>query len=217
VVPTFANGCGMQSHLSSTGDAPQLIVSFVAPSPPPALPGASYVAAITATFTVAGDVSSFNEIAFKNRLATQMNVSPSVIRLVVYSASVGVQATITYPSPAAASAAATTLAATPPAALTAALGVFVLTVTNVAPTVIVVAPPPPPFNSGSGAGVSQGVVIGVAVGVPLFVLLVAIIVCTFKLRQKKATTIVKAIPTTTINNPVAQSSATSGVEMKDAI
>ncbi len=217
VVPTFSNGCGMQSHLSTTGDAPQLIVSLVAPSPPPALPGASYVAAIRATFTVAGDVSSFNENAFKNRLATQMNVSPSVIRLVVYSASVGVQATITYPSPAAASAAATTLAATPPAALTAALGVTVLTVTNVAPTVIVVAPPPPPFNSGSGAGVSQGVVIGVAVGVTAFVLLVAIIVCTFKLRQKKATTIVKAIPTTTINNPIAQSSATSGVEMKDAI
>ena len=64
---------------------------------------------------------------------------------------------------------------------------------------------------------SSSVVIGVAVGVgvPLFVLLVAIIVCTFKLRQKKATTIVKAIPTTTINNPVAQASA--GVEMKDAI
>jgi hypothetical protein len=61
------------------------------------------------------------------------------------------------------------------------------------------------------------VVIGVAVGVTAFVLLVAIIVCTFKLRQKKATTIVKAIPTTTINNPIAQSSATSGVEMKDAI
>jgi hypothetical protein len=222
VVPTFANGCGMQSHLSSTGDAPQLIVSFVAPSPPPALPGASYVAAITATFTVAGDVSSFNEIAFKDALATQMNVSPSVIRLVVYSASVGVQATITYPSPAAASAAATTLAATPVANLTAALGVTVLTVANVAPKVIVVAPPPPPsgslaLNAGSGAGVSQGVVIGVAVGVTAFVLLVAIIVCTFKLRQKKATTIVKAIPTTTINNPVAQSSATSGVEMKDAI
>jgi hypothetical protein len=84
--------------------------------------------------------------------------------------------------------------------------------------------PAPPFNSGSqalsagsGAGVSQGVVIGVAVGVTAFVLLVAIIVCTFKLRQKKATTIVKAIPTTTINNPIAQSSATSGVEMKDAI
>jgi hypothetical protein len=55
------------------------------------------------------------------------------------------------------------------------------------------------------------------VGVTAFVLLVAIIVCTFKLRQKKATTIVKAIPTTTINNPIAQSSATSGVEMKDAI
>jgi hypothetical protein len=181
-------------------------------------PDARYVAAITATFTVAGDVSSFNRNAFRNNLATQLGVSPSAITLNVFSASVGVEATITYPSPAAASAGATTLARTP-AVLSAALGVTVLTVANVAPTVVAVAPPPPapPPPAGSGAGVSQGVVIGVAVGVTAFVLLVAIIVCTFKLRQKKATTIVKAIPTTTINNPIAQSSATSGVEMKDAI
>ena len=254
VVPTFANGCGMQSHLSTTGEAPQLIVSLVAfprappsppsppasppspPSPPaspprppprpppPLLPGASYVAAITATFTVAGDVSSFDQNAFKNRLATRLGVFSSAISLSVTSASVAVAATILYPSPAAASTAAATLAATTPAALSAALGVTVQAVANVAPTTVAVAPPPPPFNSGSlalnagsGAGVSQGVVIGVAVGVTAFVLLVAIIVCTFKLRQKKATTIVKAIPTTTINNPIAQSSATSGVEMKDAI
>ena len=227
VVPTFANGCGMQSHLSTTGEAPQLIVSLVAlprPPPPPLPAGEVYVAAITATFTVAGDVSSFDRNAFKNRLAAQMNVSPSVITLFVYSASVGVQATITYPSPASASAAATSLAATTPADLTAALGVTVQTIANVALTTVAVPAPAPPFNSGSlalnagsGAGVSQGVVIGVAVGVTAFVLLVAIIVCTFKLRQKKATTIVKAIPTTTINNPIAQSSATSGVEMKDAI
>ena len=227
VVPTFANGCGMQSHLSTTGDAPQLIVSLVAlprPPPPPLPAGEVYVAAITATFTVAGDVSSFDRNGFKNALATQMNVSPSVITLVVYSASVGIQATITYPSPAAASAAATTLAATTPAALSAALGVTVQNIANVAPTTVAVPAPAPPFNSGnqalnagSGAGVSSSVVIGVAVGVTAFVLLVAIIVCNFKLRQKKATTIVKAIPTTTINNPIAQSSATSGVEMKDAI
>ena len=182
------------------------------------LPDARFVAAITATFTVAGDVSSFDRNAFKNALAAQMNVFPSAITLVVYTASVGIQATITYPSPAAASAAATTLAATPPAALSTALGVTVLTVANVAPTTIAVpAPAPPALSAGSGAGVEQGVVIGVAVGVTAFVLLVAIIVCNFKLRQKKATTIVKAIPTTTINNPIAQSSATSGVEMKDAI
>ena len=107
------------------------------------LPGTSYVAAITATFTVAGDVSSFDQNAFKNRLATQMNVFPAAISLVVYSASVGVQATITYPSLAAANAGATTLARTP-AVLSAALGVTVLTVANVAPTIIVAPPPPPP-------------------------------------------------------------------------
>ena len=185
------------------------------------LPGASYVAALTATFTVAGDVSSFDQNAFKNRLATQMGVFPSAITLVVYTASVGIQATIVYPSQAAANDGATKFVNT--ASLSAALGVTVLTVANVASTVIAVAPPPPLFNDGSqalsAAGVSSSVVIGVAVGVgvPLFVLLVAIIVFTFKLRQKKATTIVKAIPTTTINNPIAQSSATSGVEMKDAI
>ena len=57
------------------------------------------------------------------------------------------------------------------------------------------------------------IVVGVAVGLPSFVICVAIIVCNFKRRQKKATTIVKAIPTTTIKDPVAQASATSGVEL----
>jgi len=38
-----------------------------------------------------------------------------------------------------------------------------------------------------------------------------------QIKGKKASTIVKAIPTTTIANPVAQASATTGVEMKDAI
>jgi hypothetical protein len=73
------------------------------------------------------------------------------------------------------------------------------------------------ITGGGGSGVSTGVVVGVAVGVPSFVICVAIIMCNFKRRQKKASTIVKAIPTTTINNPEAQSSATSGVEMNVAI
>jgi len=134
---------------------------------------------------------------------------------------------------------ATLLAATPAANFTAALGVTVQAVSNIAPTSVAVtmpSPAPPPYipgvivnadgtlsinpnliTGGGGSGVSTDVVVGVAVGVPSFVICVAIIVCNFKRRQKKASTIVKAIPTTTINNPVAQSSATSGVEMKDAI
>jgi hypothetical protein len=114
------------------------------PPRPPLSPDARYVAAITATFTVAGDVSSFNRNAFRDALATQLGVSPSVITLNVFSASVGVEATITYPSPAAASVAATTLAATPAATLSAALGVTVQAVANVAPTVITVVASPPP-------------------------------------------------------------------------
>jgi hypothetical protein len=116
------------------------------PPRPPLSPEARYVAAITATFTVAGDVSSFNRNAFRDNLATQLGVSPSAITLNVYSASVGVEATITYPSPAAASVAATTLAATPAATLSAALGVTVQAVANVAPTVITVVASPPPAS-----------------------------------------------------------------------
>ena len=209
------------------------------PPRPPLSPGSRVLAAITATFTVAGDVTSFNQNAFRNALATLMGVSPSVITLSVTSASVSVTATITYPTQAAASAVATLLAATPAANFTAALGVTVQAVSNIAPTSVAVtmpSPAPPPYipgvivnadgtlsinpnliTGGGGSGVSTGVVVGVAVGVPSFVICVAIIVCNFKRRQKKASTIVKAIPTTTINNPVAQSSATSGVEMKVAI
>jgi hypothetical protein len=209
------------------------------PPRPPLSPGSRVLAAITATFTVAGDVTSFNQNAFRNALATLMGVSPSVITLSVTSASVSVIATITYPTQAAASAVATLLAATPAANFTAALGVTVQAVSNIAPTSVAVtmpSPAPPPYipgvivnadgtlsinpnliTGGGGSGVSTGVVVGVAVGVPSFVICVAIIMCNFKRRQKKASTIVKAIPTTTINNPVAQSSATSGVEMKVAI
>ena len=76
-------------------------------------------------------------------------------------------------------------------------------------------PAPPPYIPGVivNADGTLSIVVGVAVGVPSFVICVAIIVCNFKRRQKKATTIIKAIPTTTINNPVAQASATSGVEL----
>jgi hypothetical protein len=109
------------------------------------------MAAITATFTVAGDVASFNQNAFRNALATLMGVSPSVITLSVTSASVSVTATITYPTQAAASAVATLLAATPAANFTAALGVTVQAVSNIAPTSVAVtmpSPAPPPYIPG---------------------------------------------------------------------
>jgi len=109
-------------------------------------PGARFVAAITATFTVLAEVSSFNRNAFQNALATLMSVLPSAITLDISAGSVVVQTTITYPSSAAADTAVTTLAAKNTATLSTALGVNVQAVANVAQTVIIVhaSPPPPP-------------------------------------------------------------------------
>jgi hypothetical protein len=109
-------------------------------------PGARFVAAITATFTVAGQVSSFNRNAFQNALATLMSVLPSAITLDISAGSVVVQTTITYPSSAAAITAVVTLAAKNTTTLSKALGVIVEAVANVAQTVIIVhaSPPPPP-------------------------------------------------------------------------
>jgi len=63
VVPTFANGCGMQSHLSSTGDAPQLLVSFVRspspPSPPPLLPPPPFDSFPSISYAFNGENSSY--------------------------------------------------------------------------------------------------------------------------------------------------------------
>ena len=181
---------------------------------------------------MAGDVSSFNQNAFKDALATQMGVSPSAITLSVTSASVAVTATIVYPTQGAAQNAATTLANTSTVTLSAALGVTVQAVANIAPTSVAVtipSPAPPPDGyipgvllndgtmsifgnllSGVGSGVSTGVAIGVAVGVPLFVICVVFILCNFKRRQKKARVPVKAT-----NITVVQASAESGFEMED--
>jgi hypothetical protein len=77
VVPTFANGCGMQSHLSSTGDAPQLLVSFVrAPSPPspPPLPPpmtcgpSTFLDSITNQCVIACDTSTGRRMATEEPL-----------------------------------------------------------------------------------------------------------------------------------------------------
>jgi hypothetical protein len=201
--------------------------------PPPLSPGNRYIAAITASFTVAGDVSSFNQNAFKDALATQMGVSPSAITLSVTSASVAVIATIVYPTQGAAQNAATTLAHTSTATLSAALGVTVQAVANIAPTSVAVtmpSPAPPPYIprvllnaddgtmsiignllSGVGSGVSTGVAIGVAVGVPLFVICVVIIVCNLKRRQKKVRMPVKA----TIIIEAQASAESAGFEMED--
>jgi serine/threonine protein kinase len=134
-------------------------------------PDARFVAAITATFTVAGDVSSFNLNAFRDNLARTLSVLPAAITIYIYAASVGIQATITYPSSAAASAAATSLDATPTATLSAALGVTVQAVDNVAATVIAVAASPPPADAAGvrAAGLTAasdpaGAIIGGVVG-----------------------------------------------------
>ena len=177
-------------------------------------------------------MSSFNQNAFRDALATQMGVSPSAITLSVTSASVAVIATIVYPTEGAAQNAATTLAHTSTATLSAALGVTVHAVANIAPTSIAVtipSPAPPPYIPGvllnaDGtmsiignllSGVGSGVSTGVAIGVPLFVICVVIIVCNLKRRQKKVLMPVKAIPTAATKIPVAQASAESGFEMED--
>ena len=159
------------------------------PPRPPLSPAARFVAAITATFTVEGDVSSFNQIAFKNALATRMNVLPSEITLYVYSASVGVQAIITYPSSADASAAATSLAATPPATLSTALGVTVQAVANVAPTVIAVAASPPPADLTVAASLTvasdpAGAIIGGVVGGAALLVSIALALFYFRNQNK---------------------------------
>jgi len=72
VVPNFGDGCGMQSHLSTTGDAPQLIVSLAALSPPPSPPPlpppmtcgpSTYFDSITNQCVIACDASSGRRMA----------------------------------------------------------------------------------------------------------------------------------------------------------
>ena len=100
-------------------------------------------------------MSSFNQAAFRDALATQMGVSPSAIMLAVTAASVAVTATITYPTPAAAMAAATMLAATPASTLSAALGIYVRAVGNVALTLVAPPPSPPPPSPPSRPTLAQ--------------------------------------------------------------
>jgi hypothetical protein len=107
------------------------------------------VAAVLVTFTIAGDISSFNataQLAFRTRLASQFSsVTADQISLNVTAASLSVAASIVVQSTAAASAAANTLNTMSLTNLTSALGVTVQSVTSA--TVIILtfpAPSPPP-------------------------------------------------------------------------
>jgi hypothetical protein len=184
------------------------------------------------SFVLSGTVSDYGvaaQTALRDAVAANAGVSPADVTIRITAASVNVQSTIaTYSTAAAATVqAAITNPATGMMASTAALlaelqktnlpvlqQAFVVSApavkTEIAPSA---APPTTTDNS------TQGIIIGVAVGASVIVVLaVCCVVFMYKqIKGKKASTIVKAIPTTTIANPVAQASATTGVEMKDAI
>ena len=101
------------------------------------------------TFTIAGDISSFDEPAFQTALAAQFDgVRPNDIELQVFSASIIVKARIILPSAAAADAASTMLSSNGTAVLSAALSLPVERVTRVVVSYeAFVAPSPPPPSS----------------------------------------------------------------------
>ena len=208
------------------------IICFNALVPPPRAPPPPPLAAtVVVSFVLSGAVSDYGvaeRTALRNAVATNAGVSPADVTITITAASVNVQSTIaTYSTAAAATVqAAITNPTTGMMASTAALRA-VLQATSLpvlsnaiiesAPTVtteIIIGAP-----SATTDKATQGIIIGVSVGASVIVVLaVCCVVYMFKMMKgKKASTIVKAIPTTTIANPVAQSSATTGVEMKDKI
>ena len=201
-----------------------------APSPPP------LAATVVVSFVLSGTVSDYGvaeRTALRNAVAANAGVPPAAVTITITAASVNVQSTIaTYSTAAAATvqAAITNPTTGMMASTTALLAVLrntslpVLSSATIesAPTVttvIALSPPPIGAPSADPDKATQGIIIGVAVGASVIVVLAFFcVVYMFKMMKgKKASTIVKAIPTTTIANPVAQSSATTGVEMKDKI
>jgi len=211
----------------NSGNRGGFIICFNAPPPPPPL-----AATVVVTFMLSGTVDQYGDAertALRNAVAANARVPPADVTIEITAASVNVRSLIaTYSTAAAATVqAAITNPATGMMASTAALRA-VLQATSLpvlqqativsAPTVkteIAPSAAPPTTTDNS----TQGIIIGVAVGASVIVVLaVCCVVFMYKkIKGKKASTIVRAIPTTTIANPVAQASATTGVEMKDAI
>ena len=140
-----------------------------------------------------------------------------------------------------ANAAANVLAATPIATLSAELSAATGTQVNVVGIIsvsvatgvlvpLVVAPPPPsppppspsppPPSNPPPLAVETSGSIGIIIGVIVGVVLALVLALVFMRRRRTQTKSVTAKPTVAapaVQNPVAQASATSGVEMKDAI
>jgi hypothetical protein len=188
------------------------------------------------SFVLSGTVSDYGvaaQTALRDAVAANAGVSPADVTIRITAASVNVQSTIaTYSTAAAATDQAaitnpTTGMMASPAALRAVLQATSLPVLQNATVVsapTVTTEIAPIIGAPSGAltttdKATQGIIIGVAVGASVIVVLaVCGVFFMYKgMKGKKSSTIVKAIPTTTIANPVAQASATTGVEMKDAI
>lgn len=151
---------------------PPLVVS--APTPPPPLPPGTYQVEVTVTFTLQGDLSSFDAEAFRLRLLQQTEAIE--ISLEVSAGSVVVAANLLMASMSAASAAQTYLSSSYNT-LSSALGVTVQQVsfaniqqTLVAspppPTPILSPPPPPPSPSSTPSSSSPvGAIVGGVAGV----------------------------------------------------
>lgn len=145
-----------------------------------------------ATYTVAGDVASFDEATFKYRLAASLEgVDEADISLLVQVASVKVTATITTPSTATRDATLnilTSLAAST-ADASAALGVTIeaASTPQVTLQIMTLAPPPAPPSGRGQVGLMTIVIAGVAGGVGGAVLILIIVAsyCYCKRRGSK--------------------------------
>jgi hypothetical protein len=202
------------------------------PPPPPPPPPPPLAATVVVTFVLSGTVDQYGvaeRTALRDAVARNARVPSADVTIEITAASVNVRSLIaTYSTAAAATvqAAITNPATGMMASTTALLAALQITNSSVLKAAIVVSAPavkteiapsaaPPTTTDNS----TQGIIIGVAVGASVIVVLaVCCVVFMYKkIKGKKASTIVRAIPTTTIANPVAQASATTGVEMKDAI
>lgn len=142
-------------------------------------PGASIQSYISASFTIAGTVASFDAKGFKKSLASMLSssgVTEADIELTVTAASINVAAKILATSAATAAAAVTTLTAADASTLSSQLGVTVESVgeigTYTAPRLA--SPPPAPLGVpvpstppelASSAGMSTGVLVAILGGV----------------------------------------------------
>lgn len=203
------------------------------PPPTPLLPGANPQVEIS--FTLSGDVSSYGDAevaAIRSVIAAEAGVDDSDVTVTITSASVEVTATIAvsdFSEAATVESSLSTGMMRSPTALQAAIqqgsaGSSVLAAATVvaAPVVVTTSAPAAALGTSSSSSDSMMPVIIMAVGAAVVVLLSIVIVYQMykRIKGRASSTVVRAIPTTTIANPVTSTSATSNsveMENKDAI